>query len=64
LKPLQFLQLSLFLLLFAKLVELLLFFKSFLFLNPNPLLILQQERVPGLLHVQVAATHVDKASRK
>ncbi len=33
---------------------------SLLFLKPDPLLILQQERVPGLLHVQVAATHFEK----
>lgn len=30
---------------------------SFLLLDPYPLLILQQERVPGLLHVQVSSTH-------
>lgn len=33
----------------------------FLLLEPDPLLILQQERVPRLLHVQVAATHVDRS---
>jgi hypothetical protein len=32
----------------------------FLFLEPDPLLILDQERVPGLFHVQVAATHLDR----
>jgi hypothetical protein len=31
----------------------------FLFLQPDPLLILQKERVPGLLHVKIAATHLD-----
>ena len=31
----------------------------FLLLEPDPLLILQQERVPGLLHIQVSTTHLD-----
>ena len=31
----------------------------FLFLEPDPLLILQQERVPGLLHIQVSTAHLD-----
>ena len=31
---------------------------SFLFFQPDPLLILQEERVPGFLHIQVSATHL------
>lgn len=78
LKSLQLLQLSFFLLLLAKLVELLLLFElvalmwgvntntngkknathSLLLLDPHPLLVFEQERVPRLLHVQVATTHV------
>jgi len=59
LKSLQLLKLAFFLKLLPKLVELLLFCESFLLLEPHPLLILHQERMPRLFHVQVAATHVD-----
>jgi hypothetical protein len=31
---------------------------SLLLFKPDPLLVLQQERMPGLFHVQVAATHL------
>lgn len=59
LETLEFLQLPFFLLLLAKLVELLLLFESFLLLEPDPLLILKQERVPRFFHVQVSTTHLD-----
>ena len=32
----------------------------FLLLKPHPLLILQEQGVPALFHVQVSATHFDK----
>lgn len=32
---------------------------SFLLLEPHPLLILHQERMPGLLHVQIPTTHLE-----
>jgi hypothetical protein len=51
--------LALLLLLFAQLIKLLFLFESFLFLQPDPLLVLQEERVPGFLHIQVSATHLD-----
>ena len=33
-----------------------------LLFEPDPLLVLQQERVPGLFHVQVATTHLESLS--
>ena len=36
---------------------------SLLLLEPDSLLVLQQERVPRLLHVQVAATHIELLER-
>lgn len=32
----------------------------FLLLQPHPLLILQEQGMPALLHVQVSTTHFDK----
>jgi len=63
LETLKFLELSFLFLLLPELVQFLLLLESFLLLEPDPLLVLQQERVPGLFHVQVAATHLDLLSR-
>jgi hypothetical protein len=57
LQTLQVLELSLLGYLLAFLFDALALFAGAVFFLPDPLLVLLQERMPGFLHVEVAAAH-------